>query len=670
MKDVEVQVKRDHLDKLTKASGQAAIMELIWNSLDADAHNIKIVLREKDLGIDKIVVEDDGNGINYTEAEQAFGSLGGSEKKQRRMSPGKRKLHGEEGQGRYKAFSLGTLVQFKSVFRDNGDYKLFDVTLDQNRLQHAKIDDLKIAKQNIHQSTGVIVTITNVNQKKASALQGKNFSNFLQENLAAYYSHYPDFKVWVGSQPINFEACIKNRFEAPFSISLPSTTSREFKVKILEWTIETDRKIYLSGPEGVGYHDIPLGIKTTLPISVYLHSEYIEKLHSQNLLLGEMDVVLSEAISKTRDIIRKYARERLQLYAKDFITDLKNENIYPFISPPDTEVEVAKRQVFDIVALQISEYVPKFNSQDKSNKKLTFALLKQALESDTESFEKIFTEIINLPKVKREELKDILEKTSLVTIIDTMKEVTDRLRILYELKLILFDKEIRKPILERKHLHKIVKNETWIFGDDFTYGADDVNLKNVLREYLKWLEREDFQEVLESSNNSHLEDIPDICLWKQYSLGESGRFKNLIIELKRPSKTIGVAEIEQIKKYARAVAKDHRFPTDKTKWVFYLLATNLNEDAMSECNQADREFGHVDTKENHDVYVKKWGELLSEAEARHQYLKVKLDYKVTSNEEGVKLLKEKYSEYLPDDTVESTTTKIPTPKTSATRKKK
>ncbi len=106
---------------------------------------------------------------------------------------------------------------------------------------------------------------------------------------------------------------------------------------------------------------------------------------------------------------------------------------------------------------------------------------------------------------------------------------------------------------------------------------------------------------------------------------------------------------EQIKKYARAVSKDDRFPKEKTKWIFILLSTKLNEDAMSECNQVDRDFGHIDTKENYDVYVKRWGDLLNEAEGRHQYLKTKLNYTVTENEEGIKLLKQKYAEYLPDE---------------------
>ena len=50
MKAIKVEVANDHLEKLTRASGQTAIMELIWNALDADAKNIKIFTLELDLG--------------------------------------------------------------------------------------------------------------------------------------------------------------------------------------------------------------------------------------------------------------------------------------------------------------------------------------------------------------------------------------------------------------------------------------------------------------------------------------------------------------------------------------------------------------------------------------------------------------------------------------------
>ena len=84
-KSVNIQVAKDHLERLTKANGTTALMELIWNSLDADAKNIFVNAKTGPLGITQIIIEDDGNGINYKEAEAVFGTLGGSAKKNKRI---------------------------------------------------------------------------------------------------------------------------------------------------------------------------------------------------------------------------------------------------------------------------------------------------------------------------------------------------------------------------------------------------------------------------------------------------------------------------------------------------------------------------------------------------------------------------------------------------------
>ncbi len=259
---------------------------------------------------------------------------------------------------------------------------------------------------------------------------------------------------------------------------------------------------------------MPLRIKApSFNISVYLLSDYIEELQkSGNIAFGENEIVLRLALDVARDMARKYVKDRLHENAREFIDEAKKEGIYPYEGKPKTEVEEAQRKVFDILALNINEFVPKFSEQEKTNKKLTFSLVKEALESDSKSLRKIIAEAINLPKEKQDELAEILESTSLADITTAIKEVTDRLRILYELKIILFDPKMRKKILERKHLHQIVKHNTWIFSDDYSLGAEDVNLKNVLTSHLQYLGRTDFQDVINEQSNDELNDITDICL--------------------------------------------------------------------------------------------------------------------------------------------------------------
>ena len=80
MENVEVQVKRDHLERLAKgASPIASICELIWNSLGADATRVDVILERNALsGLELIRVVDNGHGISPGDAKPAFENLGGS----------------------------------------------------------------------------------------------------------------------------------------------------------------------------------------------------------------------------------------------------------------------------------------------------------------------------------------------------------------------------------------------------------------------------------------------------------------------------------------------------------------------------------------------------------------------------------------------------------------
>ncbi|QJY45123.1 ATP-binding protein [Pseudonocardia broussonetiae] len=80
MADVTVKVDPQHLQKLARPTQQvAAISELTWNGLDADATLVEVMFDRIDLqGIGTILVVDNGFGIEHSLCSSAFSSLGGS----------------------------------------------------------------------------------------------------------------------------------------------------------------------------------------------------------------------------------------------------------------------------------------------------------------------------------------------------------------------------------------------------------------------------------------------------------------------------------------------------------------------------------------------------------------------------------------------------------------
>ena len=94
-----VEVQSDFLEKITKAKPVLALAELVWNGLDADATSVVVSFDYNGLGaMSAVIVTDNGQGIPYSEAPEAFRRLGGSWKRPGAVTKDKgRFLHGQDG---------------------------------------------------------------------------------------------------------------------------------------------------------------------------------------------------------------------------------------------------------------------------------------------------------------------------------------------------------------------------------------------------------------------------------------------------------------------------------------------------------------------------------------------------------------------------------------------
>src|ERR1700733_1548688 len=104
-----LKAKHDHLQKVASTRDYVkAISEFVWNALDADAKRTSVEFERNALGgLESIIIRDNGTGISKDRAAHDFESLGESWKlKRRRTQQHARAIHGKEGKGRLKCFSL------------------------------------------------------------------------------------------------------------------------------------------------------------------------------------------------------------------------------------------------------------------------------------------------------------------------------------------------------------------------------------------------------------------------------------------------------------------------------------------------------------------------------------------------------------------------------------
>lgn len=97
---------------------EAAVIELVKNSYDADATKVSITffppLRA---GQGQILIEDDGHGMSLSDIQEKWMEPATSDKKQTKQSPGGRKLLGSKGIGRFAVARLGGNLELISTAR-------------------------------------------------------------------------------------------------------------------------------------------------------------------------------------------------------------------------------------------------------------------------------------------------------------------------------------------------------------------------------------------------------------------------------------------------------------------------------------------------------------------------------------------------------------------------
>lgn len=147
--------------------------------------------------------------------------------------------------------------------------------------------------------------------------------------------------------------------------------------------------------------------------TAYIKSDYIKELDSENkLILKGLDSGLQSLIDEARTVLKDHFRKRQAELSINMVDSWKEEELYPYEGEPKDIIEETERQVFDICALNINQYLPGFENGEKKNKKLSFALIKQALKENPRSLRKILSNVLELPVEQQDDLANLLGKGS------------------------------------------------------------------------------------------------------------------------------------------------------------------------------------------------------------------------------------------------------------------
>jgi hypothetical protein len=626
--------KQDYLEKVARTRDPIrAISEFVWNALDADSTRVSVEFGRNSLGgLEEIVIRDNGIGISHDRAERDFGNLGDSWKRTSQRTPRlQRALHGKEGRGRLRFFSLAQRGRWHSVYAENGAMLELVIEIAAGALEKCDVSD---ASSSASSETGTRVELAPLKETFDWLLSRDAFLEF-NAVFASYVLQYPDVSISYNGRAIDPAETIFQSYDFPLqAIVGPHRTVADLSLKVIEWNSASEsRKIYLGGESGIVLGSQAAHVPAPgFEFSAYANSAFFQEMADANLLeLDDLsDPDFMHVMGHIRDRLGDYFRQRQAERSRGLIDDLKNEGAYPYEGDPKDEVERRERDVFDIATYAVSSYSREFKRADTSLRKMTLTLLREAIRHNPDALSTILRAVVNLPKVRQDEFSTLLQKTELGNIITASSLIADRVTVLQVLSTMVFSPQHRSTVKERGELDAMVRDNTWLFGERFHITLPEAGLTRVM---------ERVAEELGSGRAPRRVRKPDgttgridCFLGRSVPHPDQNRREFLVVELKRPSLKIGRTELDQLEDYVNALKGQPDFARTDTYWNFYLVTGEYDPSIADRITQKDRPVGLFLEKENSRVWVKTWSELIRECEGRHRFIQDKLRVEVSGEE--------------------------------------
>ncbi len=375
-RDIYVQARADHVASLASAAPLSAIEELVWNALDADAREVKVDLVQNPLGgIEAIRVSDDGSGINILKAEETFGSLGGSWKRTDATTTQAfhRRLHGRHGCGRFKAFALGSRVEWRTTMKVGEDLLSYTLSGDASEPGVFHIEQTQPGP-----ATGTEVYITGVRATADSLTVPGPAVQALAAKFALYLKAYPGVRIWFCGMPVS--PVIVQKAVTDYEVKLDSGVTA--KLEVIEWRKKFSGKgrIVFCGQDGFTLHERPSGVRSGQPFSytAYLVGGRFGALAAENaLVMDELHPEVRAWLDATRKILKAHFRQRAGEAAAERLAKWIAEKSYPFAADDDSPL----REKFDVGVADLRANLEGFDALPSAERAYLFQLLLKALSS-------------------------------------------------------------------------------------------------------------------------------------------------------------------------------------------------------------------------------------------------------------------------------------------------
>ena len=644
----KVSITDNSISRNVTTDYKKAICEYIWNGFDAAANRIDIIFSANELGgIDSLEIRDNGEGIDRSTLHQTFGCFQDSIKK--KSFQWSSQIKGKKGKGRYSFNCFATDAIWETVYNNNGKNLKHKLSIKAGNNHH--YDDGETADRQITDSpTGTSVKFINVSLL-SNHLESDDFIDYLKREFAVFLQINKSFgkNIYINNERLDYESIIGDYKTHDIEVEIDSE-KYTFSISFIRWNekIKENYIAYFLDEDMYERYERTTSLNkkdTGFHHSVCVVSEYFNNFEPSGLegsraldgSRNQRDRIFTKLVRKLKEYLliqEKYfinevgASELISRYQKNGIIR-ESKNSYDAIIVEDL---ISTVRCIYCVQPRI------FTNLKVDQAKTLIGFLELLLQTDKrEDVLAILENVINLNNEERHSLVEVLQHTELSRITKVIQLLQNRCKTISALKNAVYNKEL--GVNEVDDLQVLIANSFWIFGEEYNIVTEaEPDFEQALNEYIQKT-RSTVKGVSKSRGNKkkldHIDKNKEMDIFAFRQNINTHTVENIVVELKHPNIKLGEVEVSQVKTYMNVITSAPDFNASNMSWKFYLVGNDfdsssyIRREIRSNCQWGKSGLiQHVDENGiTYEIFVKKWSEIFSDFEIRHNFLLSKLEMK-------------------------------------------
>lgn len=622
------------------------LFELAWNGFDAGANTVALTVVENELhGVERVVVLDNGSGIEFATLGNTFGNFNDSSKKANLS------LKGQHGRGRLAFHKLCRNAAWFTRFNNiDAVIEVAEPTI--KDFEAWLIEEADQKQEVLSHGHGTLVELTHF-------IGGLPPQDKLHEMFAVEFGWY--LAVHKEKRLFLNGVVVEVPRHEDF-VQAISADNEVFEAQVIRWEKRpTSEKSYLyllnSSGELVFKVLSSLNQKPNFFTSVCVKSSWADTFsQEQDLFNPEAHTPASPVWKKFKAQLDRLGQsiydEFLRIQAEEVVQGYEDEGYFPtYVGLDEAEKAWRHQHTRDLVRnIYIAE--PRvFQTASKKQAKLIIRLLDRlAVSNENDALFDVLEGALDLDAKSVQDLANQLKNATFENIVASIEVLQRRAMAVEQLRHVM--NVHYRAVLETPDLQKVIESNTWLFGPRYeTLGAEEDTFTEIAR---KMRDEVMARNPVDVDDVDDQEDLPgakrqtDLFLARKFpSLDSTGNkvYKCIVVEIKRPAISLNKKHLRQLEDYAEIIKRQPQFKSEKMHFELILIGRQISSadtiiTSRLNSHVLRNDPGLVTEDPRMKLYVMNWYTLLDGFELTHGFMLEKLklkrdDYSASTREELV-----------------------------------